>query len=125
MDGQNMRLVFRPTSAPTSARRVSFPDSVVDAPPLIGMLPAEARLFLEEFQARMLLPAAARGCRCSSRSFRGELGCRNDPRLLRSARSYARLVRRTMKIVAHCPHRSTRLCVRRLLREGESPSAHR
>ena len=28
----------------------------------------------------------------------GEPGCRNDPRLLRSARSFARLVRQTMKI---------------------------
>ena len=28
----------------------------------------------------------------------GEPGCHNDPRLLRSARSYARLVRQTMKI---------------------------
>ena len=36
--------------------RVSLPDSVVDAPPLIEMLPAEARIFLEEFQSRMLLP---------------------------------------------------------------------
>ena len=29
---------------------------------------------------------------------RGKPGCHNDPRLLRSARSYARLVRQTMKI---------------------------
>ena len=36
--------------------RVSLADSVVDAPPLIEMLPAEARIFLEEFQSRMLLP---------------------------------------------------------------------
>ena len=35
--------------------RVSLPDSVVDAPPLIDMLLAEARIFLQEFQSRMLL----------------------------------------------------------------------
>ena len=35
---------------------VSLLDSVVDAPPLIEMLPAEARNFLEEFEPRMLLP---------------------------------------------------------------------
>ena len=35
----------------------SLPDSVVYAPPLIEMLPAEARFVLEDFLSRMLLPA--------------------------------------------------------------------
>ena len=49
--------------------RVSLPDSVVEAPPLIEMLPAEAKFFLEEFQSRMLLTAGGR--RCDSGSQRG------------------------------------------------------
>ena len=57
--------------------RVSRPDSVVDAPPLIEML-------------------LRRPC-FSSRS-RGEPGSHSDPRMLRRARSYARRVRQTMKI---------------------------
>ena len=48
---------------------------------------------------------------------RGEPGCNNDQRLLRSARSYARPVRQTMKNWAHCPHPSTGVRARRLLRE--------
>ena len=36
-----------------------LPDSVVDAPPLIDLLLAEAKHFLEEFQSRMLLPPEA------------------------------------------------------------------
>ena len=40
-----------------SSTRVSLPGSVVDAPQLIEMLPAQAMLFfLLEFQSRMLLP---------------------------------------------------------------------
>ena len=39
--------------------RVSLPDSVVDAPPLIDILPAKAHIFLEEFRSRMLLPEVA------------------------------------------------------------------
>ena len=75
--------------------RVSLPDSVVDAPPLIEMLPAEARFFLEEFQSRMLLPPEVAAV---IQEVTGELGCHDDPPLLSSARSYARLVRQTMKI---------------------------
>ena len=75
--------------------RVSLPDSVVDGPPLVEMLPAEARLFLVGFRSRMLLPPEVAAV---IQEVRGEPGCRNDPRLLRSARSYARLVRQTMKI---------------------------
>ena len=75
--------------------RVSLPDSVVDAPPLIEMLPAEAQFFVEEFQSRMLLPPEVATV---IQQVRGEPGCHHDPRLLRSARSYARLVRQTMKI---------------------------
>ena len=36
--------------------RFSLPDSVVDAPPLIDLLPADAKTFLQELQSRMLLP---------------------------------------------------------------------
>jgi hypothetical protein len=36
--------------------RVSLPDSVVDAPSLATMLPAQAKQCLEEFASRMLLP---------------------------------------------------------------------
>ena len=36
-----------------------LPDSVADAPPLLEMLPAEARFLVEEFQLRMLLPPVA------------------------------------------------------------------
>ena len=42
----------------------------------------------------MLLPPEA----AVNREITGEPGCHNDPRLLHSARSYARLVRQTMKI---------------------------
>ena len=36
--------------------RVSLPDSVQGAPSQAQMLPAEARIFLEEFATKMLLP---------------------------------------------------------------------
>ena len=75
--------------------RVSLPDSVVGAPPLIEMLPAEARFFFLGLQSRMLLPPEVAAVILV---VRGDPGCDNDPRLLRSARSYARLVRQTMKI---------------------------
>ena len=67
--------------------RVSLPDSVADAPPLIEMLPAEARFFLEEFQSRMLLPPEVA---TESQEVTGEPGCHNNPWLLHKARSYAR-----------------------------------
>ena len=88
-----MRLVCRPTLA----QRVlaGLPGPVVDAPSPIEMLPAEARMFLEEFQSRMLLPLEVA---VVIQEVRWEPGCHNDPRLLRSARSCARLVRQTMKI---------------------------
>ena len=63
--------------------RVSLPDSVVDAPPLVEMLPVEARIILEQFQSRMLLPPRIAAV---FQEVPGELGCHNDPRLLRSAR---------------------------------------
>ena len=71
--------------------RVSFLDSVVDAPPLIVMLRAEAKFFLEEVES------SARWCPSDDEDW------------------------------AYCPHPSTRLRGRRLLREkqGESTSAHR
>ena len=71
--------------------RVSLPESVVDAPPLVEMLPAEARFFLE-FQSRMLLPSLVTAV---IQEVGGEPGCHNDPRLLRSARSCARFLRQT------------------------------
>ena len=67
----------------------------MDAPPLIDMLLAEAKHFLEEFQSRMLLPPEAAAV---IQEITGDFGCHNDPRLLRSARSYARLVCQTVKI---------------------------
>ena len=70
--------------------RFSLPESVVDAPPLIDVLPAEANIFLEEFQSRMLLPPEVAA---AIQEIMGEPGCHNDPRLLSGARSYARLVR--------------------------------
>ena len=72
--------------------RVSLPESVVDAPPLVEMLPAEARCFLEEFQSPMLLPSEVTAV---IQEVGGEPACHNDPRLLRSARSCARLLRQT------------------------------
>ena len=80
---------------PCEYSRVSLPDSVVVAPPRIEMLPAEAKLFLEEVQSRRLLPLEVAA---AIHEVRGEPGCHDDPRTLRSARSYARLVRQTMKI---------------------------
>ena len=57
---------------------------------------------------------------------RGKPGCHNDPRKLRCARPYARLVRQTMKIglTVLTP---TRLCVLDVFfvsKEGLSPSGH-
>ena len=75
--------------------RVSLRDSVVDAPPLFEMLPAEAKFFLEEFQSGMSSPSEVAAV---IEEVEEEPGCRNDPRLLCSARSCARLVRQTMKI---------------------------
>ena len=76
----------RPKSALTSICGVSLPNAVVDAPPLIDMAACGDTNFIEEFQSRMLL-----------KEITSEPGGHNDPRLLRSARSSARLVRRTMK----------------------------
>ena len=67
---------------------VSYPDSVVGAPPLIEMLLAGKRSFSSR--------GFNHGC-CFRQEVRGEPGY-HDPRLLRSARSYARLVCQTMKI---------------------------
>ena len=50
------------------------PSDSVGAPPLIE-LPAEAGLFLEEFQSRMLLPPEVSAVIRESR----EPGCHNDP----------------------------------------------
>ena len=85
------------------------------------MLPVEA-LFLEEFQSRMLLPLEVAAV---FQEIRREPGGHNDPRLLRSARSCARLVRQTM-MIGLAALTSTRLCDRRLVREeeGESRPAH-
>ena len=66
----------------------------MDAPPLIDMLPPEAKQILEEFQSRMLLPQEVAAV---IQEIRGEPGRHNDPRLLRGARLHARLVRQTMK----------------------------
>ena len=42
--------------------RVSLPESVLDAPLLLTMLPAEAKTYLEEYESRMLLPPGGRSC---------------------------------------------------------------
>ena len=72
--------------------RISLRNSVVDAP--------EARFFLEEFQSRMLLPPEVAAV---IQEVRGEFGCHNDPRLLRSARSCDRLVRQTITLQRKTP----------------------
>ena len=65
------------------------------------MLPAEGKKKeLEEFQSRMLLPPEVAAV---IQEITGEPGCHHDPRPLRSARSYARLVRQTMKIGLTAP----------------------
>ena len=89
--------------------RVSLPDSVVDAPPLIDMLLAEARIFLEEFQSRMMLPPEVAA---ATQKIRGEPRCSPYPS--------------DDEDWVHRPHCSTRLRTGRLLRkkEQESPSAH-
>ena len=75
--------------------RVSLLGSVVDAPPLIKVLPAAAKFFLEGSQSRMLPPPEVDAVFLEAR---GEPGCHNNPRMLRSAPPYARLVRQTTKI---------------------------
>ena len=87
-----MRLVSRRTSSPPSTR-----GSLIRLwmRLLIEMLPAEAMPFLEVFQSRMLLPLEVAAV---IQEVGGEPGCDNDSRLFRSARSYARVVRLTMKI---------------------------
>ena len=56
--------------------RVSLPDSLVDALPQIEMLPVEAKVLLEEFQSRMLLPPEVPAV---IQEVGGEPGCHNDP----------------------------------------------
>ena len=61
------------------------------------MLPAEAKTFYRGVSVTDA--ATTRGVAAVTLgNQREKLGCHNDPRLLRSARSYARLVRQTMKI---------------------------
>ena len=59
------------------------------------MVPAEAELVLEVVQSRRLLPLEVAA---AIHEVRGEPGCHDDPRMLRSARSYAPLVHQTMNI---------------------------
>ncbi|CAK0825411.1 unnamed protein product, partial [Prorocentrum cordatum] len=71
--------------------RVSLPDCVLDAPSLAQMLPAEARIFLEEYSTKMLLPPREAAL---IRELHGLPGCHTDPLLLQRPRSYAKFVRR-------------------------------
>ena len=76
-----------------------------------------------EFQSRMLLaPEVA----AVIQDYSGKLGCHNDPRLLRSARSHARLVRQTLKIGLTALTLRPACVARRLLREEKRrpPPAH-
>ncbi|CAK0906248.1 unnamed protein product, partial [Prorocentrum cordatum] len=75
--------------------RVSLPDYVLDAPSLAQMLPAEARIFLEEYSTKMLLPPREAAL---IRELHGLPGCHTDPLLLQRPRSYAKFVRRALRI---------------------------
>ena len=59
------------------------------------MLPAEARIFLEEYATKMLLPSSEAAL---IRELHGLPGCHTDPLLLQRPRSYAKFVRRALKI---------------------------
>ena len=63
----------------------------MDAPPLIDMLPAKAKIFSRSFSYGMLLPLEVAAV---IQEVTGGLRRHNDPRLLRSARSHGQ----TMKI---------------------------
>ncbi|CAK0791289.1 unnamed protein product [Prorocentrum cordatum] len=75
--------------------RVSLPDSVVDAPFLTTMLPAQAKQYLEEFASRMLLPPREAAL---IRELDGLPGCHADPLLLQRQRSYGKFARRALSI---------------------------
>ncbi|CAK0824653.1 unnamed protein product, partial [Prorocentrum cordatum] len=75
--------------------RVSLPDSVVDAPSLASMFPAQARQYLEELASRMLLPPREAAL---MRELDGLPGCHTDPLLLQRPRSYGKFVRRALSI---------------------------
>ncbi|CAK0838915.1 unnamed protein product [Prorocentrum cordatum] len=75
--------------------RVSLPDSVVDAPPLAAMPPAQAQQYLEEFASRVLPPPQEAAL---MRELDGLPGCHADPLLLQRPRSYGKFVRRALSI---------------------------
>ena len=75
--------------------RVSLPEDVRDAPSLESMLPAEARIRLEEFGTHMLLPATEAAI---IQEVEGVPGCHTDPILLSRPKAYARLVKRALRI---------------------------
>ena len=102
------------TVASNEYSRVSLPDSVVDAPPLIEMLPAEAKVCLEEFQSRMLLPPEVT-------AVIGEIRRRTWMPQRSAIVAWPPPISAPCPTNdedwAHCPHPSTCLCAWRLLRK--------
>ncbi|CAK0812763.1 unnamed protein product [Prorocentrum cordatum] len=80
---------------PYERSRASMPDGVVDAPSSATVLPAQARLYLEELATGMLLtPQEA----ALIREPDGLPGCHADPLLLQRPRSYGKFARRALAI---------------------------